>query len=301
MYRVWYRTVKELSEDNHPRLRKGHPEQIVRPKSVAFLVHKDIPLVDWDIIMYDDENGDLMATLVLQTNVGKIAFHNVYNRNNKLNIDTMMDCIFGNGADVIMIDSNLHHSTWCGANFPEDKIETKARKLANVTRAADMGLLTVPGTITYKRSSKDDGKYESTIDLQFGGPAIQSRMVNCGPVPEGVRGFESDHLPQQGELNVKPNRQPYYDLRRAATSPEILKAMEAAIVGMELPPLNDFFEVDQFAQELRDRMIKAQSAVKDQWVPDVERQRTTVAESRGINFRRLIEKAGKLFRYLQCF
>lgn len=108
-YYLWYEAIREVTEQDNPNI---YPV-VVPPamqKRVAFFVLKTIELTDWDVTTYGT-NSDLVATLRLETPPGEIvAFHNVYNRNNTLNIDQLFDEI-GSGpkAQFLVDDFNLHH------------------------------------------------------------------------------------------------------------------------------------------------------------------------------------------------
>lgn len=112
-YKVWYRAKKELGDEDDPRNRSSNSAHLLTQR-VAFYVHQSISVHDWDVDPYDDQNANLVATLWLKTPSGKIAIHNVYNRQKSLDIGRLMDTCTGLGSDILVGDFNLHHPTWAG-------------------------------------------------------------------------------------------------------------------------------------------------------------------------------------------
>lgn len=127
-YSHWYRSaddyVEELSSDNNPRNFPYEPSysRIPPPKNsstdlvkVAFLIRDALPA--WNVTEHEpeDSNRGILAALHLPTIDGSIAFHNLYNRNNKVDIEALTESCRGyDEAHWLLGDFNLHHNLWGG-------------------------------------------------------------------------------------------------------------------------------------------------------------------------------------------
>lgn len=254
-YYLWYEAIREVTEQDNPNI---YPV-VVPPamqKRVAFFVLKTIELTDWDVTTYGT-NSDLVATLRLKTPPGEIvAFHNVYNRNNTLNIDQLFDEI-GSGpkAQFLVGDFNLHHPSWAGENMT-GRAEPKAEQLYDAVAAANMELLSTRGAITYSRSARPD-QYCSTIDLVFGSLEVSSWNPRWSVLD--VPGFHSDHRVTQTTLDIEPNlvARTRLDWRRA-NGPEVRRSVGEALQWLDgniaLPTTS---AVDRYATKLADLLYAA--------------------------------------------
>lgn len=161
-----------VTEQDNPNIYPG----VIPPdmkKRVAFNVLNTIDIIHWGVKTYDT-NSDLVATLQLDTPSGSVAFHNVYNRNNELDVDQLFEeTCMGTGTHVLLGDFNLHHRSW-GGDQMTCAVEPKGEQLYYAVTGARMKLLSERGAITYSRGTQLDQNC-STIDLVFGSSAIVSR------------------------------------------------------------------------------------------------------------------------------
>src|SRR5687767_9037478 len=87
-YQCWYSTPRPLTEDDNPNLPRPHTgprgvggaqpprERVEFTVPVGFYVAKSIKPSDWEVVI----RGRLVASLSLQTRLGRIEIHNIYNR-----------------------------------------------------------------------------------------------------------------------------------------------------------------------------------------------------------------------------
>ncbi|KAF5646048.1 hypothetical protein F25303_5512 [Fusarium sp. NRRL 25303] len=155
--------------------------------AVAYLIHKSIPVADWDIEFHDDVNIGLAATLLLRISDDQtIAIQNVYNQQKNFKIPDLLRRVTATGEDFLVGDFNLHHQSWSGDNVTT--IEPQAIELANGLDEAGI----------------------STIDLTYASPSLIP-FVRKWQSPD-VPGFDSDHRVIMTTSNLKVNRVPstYY-------------------------------------------------------------------------------------------
>ncbi|SCO19358.1 uncharacterized protein FFE2_14271 [Fusarium fujikuroi] len=138
--------------------------------SNCFYVHKSIPTTSWQAIMHTGDNNGLVATLHILTASRILTIHNVYDRNNPLNLRALFESLDDtDGSAVLVGDFNLHHRSW----------SVHAR---NETRKAE---------ISTRKSAADESIRSSTIDLTFTSEEIVPDVVYCRVHP--APGFRSDH------------------------------------------------------------------------------------------------------------
>lgn len=156
--------------------------------SVCFYVHKSIPTTSWQAIMHTGDNNGLVATLHILTASRILTIHNVYDRNNRLNLRALFQSLDDTEGDAVLVgDFNLHHRSWSVHARNET---AKSRDFHEKISSSNMRLLTVPGTITYS-NSQDESIRSSTIDLTFASEEIVPDVVYCRIHP--APGFRSDH------------------------------------------------------------------------------------------------------------
>ncbi|KAF5556844.1 hypothetical protein FMEXI_897 [Fusarium mexicanum] len=156
--------------------------------SVCFYVHKSIPTTSWGAIMDTGDNNGLVATLQILTADRILTIHNVYDRNNRLDLDALFERIDDTTGDAVLVgDFNLHHRSWSSHTRNET---AKSRELYERVSSSNMQLLTIPGTITYS-NSQDESVRSSTIDLTFANQNIVPDVVYCRI--HSAQGFRSDH------------------------------------------------------------------------------------------------------------
>ncbi|KAG5744817.1 hypothetical protein H9Q70_012477 [Fusarium xylarioides] len=156
--------------------------------SVCFYVHKSIPTTSWRAIMDTGDNNGLVATLQILTASRLLTIHNVYDRNNRLDLDALFERLDDTDGDSVLVgDFNLHHRSWSLHGRNET---AKSRDFYERISSTNMELLTIPGTITYS-NSQDESIRSSTIDLTFADQVIVPDVVYCRVHP--APGFRSDH------------------------------------------------------------------------------------------------------------
>ncbi|KLP19259.1 Uncharacterized protein LW94_3629 [Fusarium fujikuroi] len=216
--------------------------------AVAYLIHKSIPVADWDVEFHDDVNIGLAATLLLRISDDQtIAIHNVYNQQKNVNIPDLLRRVTATGEDFLVGDFNLHHPSWSGDNVT--MIEPQAIELANGLHEAGMELLTPRGFRTYARGKHRTGEYSSTIDLAYASPSLIP-FVRKWESPD-VPGFDSDHRVIMTTLNLEVNRVPstYYIWRRA--DPDKFRAcVGGSLKPIGFPALTTPAMVDNYARKV---------------------------------------------------
>lgn len=119
-FRHWCRAVDEeelKSEDNPtefpykpPYSRDPLPtKQTSRDLAkIAFLVH--FSLSDWRVVEPDGRNRGIYATIILDTPGGTIACHNIYNHEDNVCVDELLEtCHSTTEIYILLGDFNLHH------------------------------------------------------------------------------------------------------------------------------------------------------------------------------------------------
>jgi len=150
----------------------------------------------------------------------------------------------------VLGDFNLHHPCWGGENNPRH--DGQADTLLLLMDEHQMELLLPPGSKTF-----DDRGGVATIDLAFGTPWVQDRLVFCG-VREDLD-HQSDHLPivttimTEVEM-VKPPEQ--WQWQRT----------DAKILDMEmdkgLPPLTSLDSEEEIDRRVRDLVAAISGAIE---------------------------------------
>lgn len=204
-YNIFYSSDNPITEEQYPTWVNGasatatntatNPSDGTEPPaieplmhSVCFYVHKSIPTTSWRAIMDTDENNGLVATLHILTASRILTIHNVYDRNNRLNLRALFESLDGTDGDAVLVgDFNLHHRSWSVHGRNET---AKSRNFHERISSSNMRLLTVPGTITYS-NSQDESIRSSTIDLTFASEEIVPYVVYCRV--HRAPGFRSDH------------------------------------------------------------------------------------------------------------
>lgn len=216
--------------------------------TVAYLIHKSIPVADWDVEFHDNVNIGLAATLLLRISDDQtITIHNIYNQQKNTNIPDLLRRVTATGEDFLVGDSNLHHPTWSGDNVTT--IEPQAFELANVLDEAGMELLTTRGFRTYARGKHLTSEYSSTIDLTYASPSLIP-FVRKWQSPD-VPGFDSDHRVIMTTLNLEVNRVPstYYIWKRA--DPDKFRAcVGESLKPIGFPALTTPAMVDNYARKV---------------------------------------------------
>ncbi|KAG4272698.1 hypothetical protein FPRO04_10440 [Fusarium proliferatum] len=216
--------------------------------AVAYLIHKSIPVADWDVEFHDNVNIGLAATLLPRISDDQtISIHNIYNQQKNVKIPDLLQRVTATGEDFLVGDFNLHHPTWSGDNVT--KIEPQAIELANGLDEAGMELLTTRGFRTYARGKHLTGEYSSTIDLTYASPSLIP-FVRKWQSPD-VPGFDSDHRVIMTTLNLEVNRVPstYYIWKRA--DPDKFRAcVGGSLKPIGFPALTTPAMVDNYARKV---------------------------------------------------
>ncbi|KAF5658801.1 hypothetical protein FCIRC_12774 [Fusarium circinatum] len=216
--------------------------------AVAYLIHKSIPIADWDVEFHDDVNIGLAATLLLRISDDQtIAIHNVYNQRKLVKIPDLLQRVTATGQDFLVGVFNLHHPSWCGKEVIT--IEPEAIQLADGLKEAGMNLLTTRGLPTYARGSFKTGKYSSTIDLTYASLSLLP-FVREWQSPD-VPGFGSDHRVIMTTFNLEVNRVPstYYMWKRA--NPDKFRAcVGESLKPIGFPALTSTAMIDNYARKV---------------------------------------------------
>ncbi|RKL51925.1 hypothetical protein BFJ70_g639 [Fusarium oxysporum] len=216
--------------------------------AVAYLIHKSIPIADWDVEFHDDVNFGLAATLLLRISDDQtIAIHNVHNQLKKVKIPDLLQKVTATGQDFLVGDFNLHHTVWGGDKVKI--IELQAVELANGLNQARMDPLTARGFLTYSRGQCIAGEYNSTIDLTYASSAIVS-FVRKWESPD-VPGFDSDHRVIMTMLNLEIDRVPStYYLWKLADPNKFRACIDGSLKPLGFPALTTPAMTDNYARKV---------------------------------------------------
>ncbi|KAF4450189.1 zinc knuckle, partial [Fusarium albosuccineum] len=178
------------TEDANPGSTQDTNVEREKPKmhKVCFYVHKSLSLTSWRVSKATGPNEDLVATLELATPSGELKIHNVYNHEDRLDVEELVALAGGEGDRILLGDFNFHHRMWSGTR--RGVRTEKGNRFAASIDPMNLELLTEPGTITFS-NSKDTSARSSTIDLTFASGRIASSVESC--VAKKPMGFETDH------------------------------------------------------------------------------------------------------------
>ncbi|KAF5637881.1 hypothetical protein F52700_4584 [Fusarium sp. NRRL 52700] len=215
-----------LEEQEKSKKRKGF--QLKNPylekeklHAVAYLIHKSIPIADWDVEFHDDMKKVEMLDLVQR--------------------------VTATGQDFLVGDFNLHHPWWGGDNLTT--IEPQAIQLAESLRHADMELVTTRGFRTYARGKCFAGEFSSTIDLTFASSSLVP-FVREWQSPD-VLGFDSDHRVIMTTLNLEINRVPStYYMWKLAKPDKFRACVGNSLKAIGFPALTSTAMIDNYARKV---------------------------------------------------
>ncbi|KAF5683586.1 hypothetical protein FDENT_7198 [Fusarium denticulatum] len=242
-----------VEEQGKTKKRKGF--QITNPcleteklHAVAYLMHKSIPIADWDVEFHDDVNFGLAATLLLRiSDEQTIAIHNVHNQLKRVEISDLLQRVTATGQDFLVGDFNLHHPSWGGDEVTT--IEPQAIELANGLAQAGMELLTTRGFRTYARGKCFAGEFSSTIDLTYVSSSLIP-FVREWQSPD-VPGFESDHRVIMTTLNLEINRLPStYYMWKLAKPDKFRACVGDSLKPIGFPALTSTAMIDNYARKV---------------------------------------------------
>lgn len=135
-YEPFYDPERPLREEDRPQNRE-HEKPAIRLSHVCFFVHRSILGDTYEVEYHKDANKDLAASLYLQTpNAGTLAIHNVYNRQNAVDIEALIRDTTTMGRDILVGDFNLLHEHWGGVEVKNASKD--ARNLHQGLQAARM-------------------------------------------------------------------------------------------------------------------------------------------------------------------
>ena len=198
--------LEEMNEQNHEEecQKKLRGKRLAK---VAFMVHMTI--ASWRIQEVEEPNVGKHATVRLTTSLGTIAFHNVYNHCNTIDIDGIMKEL--HTADELRFlggDLNLPHEAWGGPMArSEGSVRADAVRLSEGMNDNDMICGNDPYDVngsTFCRGKFGTGLPESVIDVWFF--ESQVRHLVTHEVLTTVPGFESDHRISQVSIKVDVER-----------------------------------------------------------------------------------------------
>lgn len=245
-YNVSFRPARNLVDAEDDNFDTGGDP--IPVESVAFYVHKSIDPTDWECHWWldDEDNQGYVATLRLNTVMGPIKIHNVYNRNRAVNFQTLLCPSILGPMSVLLGDVNECHRDWAGGNATSSG--RNADVLANTTKAAGMVQKVPPNTATFHPSLKNRDKY-STIDITFVSQDLNTRTKRSEVLD--VRGFESDHHPVKTTIRITPIRQsrPRMNWHQKSRKP-YLDDLESRLKDINFPSLNSPADVEQYATAL---------------------------------------------------
>ncbi|CAH0002271.1 unnamed protein product [Clonostachys byssicola] len=301
-YDLFYWSNRELEENDKPpppwdSQKKPDTTQVQEPKparisSVGFYIAQYISSLNWAVTRPppDDANTELVATLHLTTQDAILDIHNIYNRDNKLDLDELFIYAAGSEHVIFVGDFNIEH--------PEsNKKSQKSKSLGQMMKGAKMTCLTPSDKITYSRSHpRDDGLYSSTIDLIF----VSKPLLDRAPGREGacrvlnVRGFETDHRVTETTISIKPVEAVGVQyLWKQVNHDKFREAMRKAFEILGFPPLGFRTEVDAYTAAVLNAMgsvIESQARIRRQ------NSRRQHQAPRSPELEELMEKEAQLFR-----
>ncbi|RFN43415.1 zinc knuckle [Fusarium flagelliforme] len=255
-------TTENISSDAPNNANQAEPPQAdavdKEPKmhKVCFYVHKSIPTTSWNVLVDPNTNHGLVATLELLTASGKLAIHNVYNHEARLDIEGLFNYIptFGyhDYDNILLGDFNFHHHAWSPRELYRSETQA-SRDFFNGTKECHLKLQTTPGEITFsnKNESQSSAK-RSTIDLTFASNRISVRSCEA-TMPTG---FESDHriIETQIQQTVALEQRFRYDWRsvnRRDFEEELTKHMPSDDHPVSTPE-----EINEYADKIVAAMQK---------------------------------------------
>ncbi|KAI1001859.1 hypothetical protein K3495_g6341 [Podosphaera aphanis] len=170
----------------------------------CFLVNRRLDPDTWSISFGSTD----VSSLYLNTETGVLAIHNVYcppvgsysSRSCPEQLDTLRGVLSSspsNTQHIVLGDFNFHHPLWSGVYCPTQHLA--ASHLLDIIDQHGLELLTPPGLIT--RSFRGQ---ETTIDLAFGTPTVQDKLIRCSTVHRLDHG--SDHLPICISVDITPEK-----------------------------------------------------------------------------------------------
>lgn len=254
---------QQIGSNNNPQQDGGiakPPQDPIKFAHICFLVLNTIPLEDWSVKAYENDNHELMATLSLQTSSGAVDIHNVYNWRDSIDLDLLLETCAGPGRNLMVGDFNLHHELW--TSNATKKPSAKAKKLAAGITAARMTCLTPRGVTTWSRSAEAGTSDRSTIDLAFASPCLVDRF--CKREILDVAGFHTDHRVIQTTWTLEVYREltPRRSWRKVDEE-EFEQAVQENLTPIRFPPLETKAEMDDYAA----RILQAYQAAVETCVP----------------------------------
>lgn len=241
------------------------PKPFVRVPLVAFLVSNEIDPASYTVQPHPGSNGDMAATLTLQTEMGKLEIHNVYNpermnvidRRMRLHTDSLRTtaCPATNDMarlSLLLGDFNLHHPLWePGCVNPL----CRARDFARAMDESRMRLITEPGFPTWRQRQK-----QSTIDLMFASQGLAPHVPREEWGMIHIREFDSDHCLLGATINTRPSqltsRRFLWKLDKD-TWDRLRADVKEKLDEVPLEPLPDPESVDRYAERVSEILSAA--------------------------------------------
>ena len=145
-------------------------------------------------------HSPLTATLTIETDLGSVNIHNIYNHpDKKLDTNEIMDvATYGAGYHLTVGDFNLHHKDWDGHAWKHRPC-TKAVELSDAMRGADYMLLNEPGVPTFETK-----KGAWVNDLMFASPELG---ILADWKPLDLATVRSDHRPVMATFKFPVTRE----------------------------------------------------------------------------------------------
>ena len=220
---------------------------------VMFLVHKAIRDFQWGMTTYDSE---LFATLHIDTDIGQVDIHNVYNWRKTLDIShCVTSCLRSSMASSIIAgDFNLHHTSWAGDDFALTP-EPAAIELDDAMTDYGMRLLNTRGLPTYYGAG-DGEDHRTVIDLAFAGRTIAEHdpQWSIADIPA----FRTDHRVTQIWLDIEPKRDHVPKLNwKLADKNEVRQAVMDLFQSFRKPKLDTAVKIEEYCSKIIDRLRKA--------------------------------------------
>lgn len=186
---------------------------------VAFLSLNEIDPSCYSVKAHSGPNKDLAATLTLDTDMGDLEIHNVYNPENmntdgvprQIDIDSLRDTVCPPPNDEVRLsllvgDFNLHHVSW--ELRSRNKPSARGARFADTMDAYKMQLITKPGATTWRSVGARTGQVRqySTIDLMFASQALAPHVPKDKWGVMNVAAFKSDHCLIGATIVARPRQ-----------------------------------------------------------------------------------------------
>lgn len=211
---------------------------------VCFYISNRLRLEDWEVTIH----SNYIISVTIQTSIGSVAVHNLYNWEKRIDITNIVDLLQGSAEHHILVgDFNLHHIWWGGIRAA-DSTEPAAEMLFNALEGT-VDLLTPPGIMTWEKTP--GSPVWGTIDLTFATKNVSSRCVWSQIREDLMHG--SDHYPIRISVDLSVAYEMVKRRRRRweEADEEMVKAyITGALARMGHPILKSKKAVDDYIKKI---------------------------------------------------